>query len=211
MAEFAMNGPIPGALESRLSQSPCSTRRQNSSSRLEAMFDRISGDQRGVDRADRGADHPVGLDARFVQRLVDADLVGAERAAALEDQDDLTQRGLERTARPAWVRRFDRFVVEIAGLCHENHPLKRRRHWSQCAPRAGGYAGRRRAARAIRRQPHISCSSCLCIICSGKRSAETVRPAPWFRYATSARSCEFRPSCRRARERSERSSCWRIR
>ena len=49
----------------------------------------VAGDQAGVDRADRRADHPIGLDAGLVQRLVDAGLVGAERAAALQDEDDL--------------------------------------------------------------------------------------------------------------------------
>ena len=53
------------------------------------VFRFVAGDQRGVDRADRGADDPVGLDAGFVQRLIDADLIGAERAAALQHQDDL--------------------------------------------------------------------------------------------------------------------------
>ena len=52
-----------------------------------------AGDQRGVDRADRGADDPVGRDAGLVQRLIDADLIGAERAAALEDEDGLAERG----------------------------------------------------------------------------------------------------------------------
>ncbi len=54
------------------------------------MFRRVAGDERTVDGADRGADHPVGLDARFVQRLVDADLVGAECATTLHDQNDLS-------------------------------------------------------------------------------------------------------------------------
>ena len=51
----------------------------------------IAGDQARVDGADRGADDPVRLDAGFVQGLVDAGLVGAERAAALEDQHDLAR------------------------------------------------------------------------------------------------------------------------
>ena len=46
----------------------------------------VAGDQAGVDRADRGADHPVWLDAGFMQRLIDADLIGAERAATLQHQ-----------------------------------------------------------------------------------------------------------------------------
>ncbi len=56
-----------------------------------ALFGRIAGDQRGVDGADRGADDPVGLDPGFVQRLVNADLVGAEGAAALQHQDNLSR------------------------------------------------------------------------------------------------------------------------
>jgi hypothetical protein len=55
---------------------------------LKAPFRRIAGDDRRVDGADRNARHPIGLDARLVHRLVDAGLVGAERAAALQDQRD---------------------------------------------------------------------------------------------------------------------------
>jgi hypothetical protein len=43
----------------------------------------------------RRADHPVGLDPSVVQRLVDADLVGAQDAAALQHQHHLA-RGLPR-------------------------------------------------------------------------------------------------------------------
>src|SRR5216683_2127661 len=50
----------------------------------------IAGDQRGVDRADRGADDPVGLDPGLVHRFVNADLVCARRAAALQHQHRLT-------------------------------------------------------------------------------------------------------------------------
>ena len=32
--------------------------------------------------------HPIRLDAGFVQRLIDADLIGAERPAALQHQRD---------------------------------------------------------------------------------------------------------------------------
>ena len=49
-------------------------------------------DDRAVDRADRCADHPVGLEARLVHGLVDAAVVRAERAAALHHQDDLAVR-----------------------------------------------------------------------------------------------------------------------
>ena len=53
----------------------------------------ITGDQAGIDGADRGADDPVRLDAGLVQRLVDAGLIGAERAAALQHQHDLPRLG----------------------------------------------------------------------------------------------------------------------
>ena len=55
----------------------------------QTVFRRIAGDQAGIDGADRGADDPVRLDAGFVQRLIDAGLIGAKRAAALQHQHDL--------------------------------------------------------------------------------------------------------------------------
>ena len=55
----------------------------------QAVFRRIAGDQAGIDGADRGADDPVRLDAGFVQRLIDAGLIGSQRAAALQHQHDL--------------------------------------------------------------------------------------------------------------------------
>ena len=55
----------------------------------QAILRLVAGDQAGVDGADRCADDPVGLDAGLVQRLIDAGLIGAERAAALEDENDL--------------------------------------------------------------------------------------------------------------------------
>ena len=55
---------------------------------LQTPLRRIAGDDRRIDRADRHAAHPVRLDARFVQRLIDAGLIGAERAAALQHQRD---------------------------------------------------------------------------------------------------------------------------
>jgi hypothetical protein len=49
----------------------------------------ISGNQACIDRADRRADDPVRVNSVFVQRVVDTGLVGAERAAALQNQDGL--------------------------------------------------------------------------------------------------------------------------
>ena len=51
---------------------------------------RIAGDQACIDRADRRAHDPVRFNAVFVQRVIDARLVGAERTSALQNQDDLT-------------------------------------------------------------------------------------------------------------------------
>ena len=59
---------------------------------VEAMLDRIAGDDAGVDRTDRGADDPIGLDFRLVQGLIDAALIGAQRAAALQDEHNLPVR-----------------------------------------------------------------------------------------------------------------------
>ena len=53
------------------------------------VLDLVAGDQARVDGADRGADDPVRLDAGLMQGLVDAGLIGAERAATLEHQHDL--------------------------------------------------------------------------------------------------------------------------
>ena len=62
---------------------------QNSRSRGNAIGGLVAGDQRAIDGADRGADDPIRLDAAFHERLVDAGLIGAERAAALQDQHHL--------------------------------------------------------------------------------------------------------------------------
>ena len=57
--------------------------------RVHATFGRVAGDQRGVECADGNAGDPVGHDAGFMQALVDAGLVGAERAATLQYQGDV--------------------------------------------------------------------------------------------------------------------------
>jgi hypothetical protein len=56
---------------------------------LQAARRRVAGDQRGIQGADRGAGQPVGHDARLFERLVDAGLKGAERAAAAQHQREL--------------------------------------------------------------------------------------------------------------------------
>ena len=54
----------------------------------------VACDQARIDRPDRSADDPVRLDAGFMQRLIDAGLVGAERTTALQHQDDLAWHAL---------------------------------------------------------------------------------------------------------------------
>ena len=81
----------------------------------------VAGDQAGIDGADRGADHPVRLDAGLVQRLVDADLIGAQRPAALEDQDVLAElfRGPAQAA-----RRIGRDSLFCDGRSRRSRPLE---------------------------------------------------------------------------------------
>ncbi len=55
-------------------------------SRVHALVRRVAGDDRGVDCADRDARHPVRMQAMLRERLVGADMVGAERPAALQHQ-----------------------------------------------------------------------------------------------------------------------------
>jgi hypothetical protein len=87
---------------------------------------RVARDEAGVERADRGADDPVGLGAGPAQRLVHAGLVGAERAAALQHEDHLAFR-----ARPHPLRRVHSAVqppsiessapvIEAASSMHRN-------------------------------------------------------------------------------------------
>ena len=53
----------------------------------------IARDQRTVDCANRGADDPIGFYSGVMQRLVNADLVGPQRAAALHHQYHLSGKG----------------------------------------------------------------------------------------------------------------------
>src|SRR4051812_15449491 len=73
---------------------------------IQAVARPVAGDQPRVDGADRRADYPVGLDPGFAEALIDAGLIGAERAAALEDQDGLAHRlGAPRNVRVLFNRR----------------------------------------------------------------------------------------------------------
>jgi len=59
---------------------------------LHAVGGRIAGDQGGVDRSDRDAGHPVRMQIPLGQRLIDAPLIGAQGAAALEQQSNAVER-----------------------------------------------------------------------------------------------------------------------
>jgi len=53
---------------------------------LDPLGRRVAADQGGVDGADGNPGDPVGMQVGFGQRLVDAGLIGAQRAAALQQQ-----------------------------------------------------------------------------------------------------------------------------
>ena len=62
------------------------------------------GNQACVDCSYGGTDHPVWLNTGFVQRLINADLVGSQSTAALQHQDDLADvRRQDDTARTGLV------------------------------------------------------------------------------------------------------------
>ena len=85
---------------------------------LEAAVGGVAGNQCAVDRADRCADHPIRLDACLMQRLVDADLVGAQRAATLHDQNHLAGQG--------WgvACAVGALLLLLDRCCHDHVPLR---------------------------------------------------------------------------------------
>ena len=81
---------------------------------------RVPGDDCSVDGADRNAGDPIGMQVSFGERFVNAGLIGAERAAALQQQSDaLKRRTLVRhcTVGPACIRlRLARCDVPECGV-----------------------------------------------------------------------------------------------
>jgi len=57
---------------------------------LQPALTRIARHDRGIDGADRGPREPFGLVARLVERLIGADLIGTQGAAALQHQRHLS-------------------------------------------------------------------------------------------------------------------------
>jgi hypothetical protein len=70
----------------------------------DALLGRVAGDQGAVDGTDRDTGHPVGMKIGFGQCLVDARLIGTQRAAALQQKGN----PLEGGRRPRSVRRAAR-------------------------------------------------------------------------------------------------------
>src|SRR5436309_4934268 len=60
---------------------------------LDPLFTRIAGDDRRVDRADRDAGDPFRFEIKVTQGLIGAGLIGAKRAAALQNKHALRLRG----------------------------------------------------------------------------------------------------------------------
>src|SRR5437762_7052075 len=58
-----------------------------------ALVRQVAGDDRGVDRADRGAGDPVRPDAAILEGGIGAGLISAERAAAGQNQGDAVETG----------------------------------------------------------------------------------------------------------------------
>ena len=79
---FELNGPRTGALTA--SQNSC-----NFSTRFSGGFPAIKA---GVDRADRNAGYPVGMQVCLSKCLIDASLVGAEGAATLQHEGNSFER-----------------------------------------------------------------------------------------------------------------------
>ena len=75
------------------------------------VFRRVARNNRRVDRADGNAGNPIGLDARFAHRLVNPGLIGAERAAALQNERD----AIAALGAPAPRLRGRRDVIRKAG------------------------------------------------------------------------------------------------
>ncbi len=82
----------------------------------QAILRRVTGDQTGIDGADRCPDDPVRLNPGLVQRLIDACLIRSQRAAALKHQHDLTGK------RPAqWPEALPSSVIPY--IVHVTLPL----------------------------------------------------------------------------------------
>jgi hypothetical protein len=88
---------------------------------LQACLRRIAHDEGRIDRADRDSRDPVGQDGGLGQSLIDSRLVGAERAASLQQQGDALESGP--AARPMRLpMRFRRLSNPRSGHSQDSVP-----------------------------------------------------------------------------------------
>src|SRR5580704_15959277 len=69
---------------------------------IDAGIRRVARDDGGIDRSDRYAGDPVGMDIGFRKRLVDTSLICAERTAALQQQGNALKRQPPFRGREMW-------------------------------------------------------------------------------------------------------------
>ena len=108
--------------------------------RINATLRRIAGYNRRIDGANRDSGNPIGMQIRLGQRLINARLIGAERAATLQQQRDLFERDL-----PLWHGKP--LVVpcvaqrQAYGACALGRKSSRR--WIRLGPRRQPLSGER--------------------------------------------------------------------
>ncbi len=98
VGELGGEGPLAEQRRKRgiLPPRPIFHRRPEFAHPLDALLRRVARNQAGIDGPARGADHPVGLDARLVKRLIDPALIRIECPAALESENDLPRQAFLR-------------------------------------------------------------------------------------------------------------------
>jgi len=77
---------------------------------LDPIDDFIPGDNGAIDGSNRRADHPIGLDARFMKRLVGAGLIAPRRPATLHHQ-----------YHPAWKARLVYWLPRLVQNIGRSH------------------------------------------------------------------------------------------
>ena len=80
---------------------------------IDAGIRRVTRDDGGIDRADRYAGDPVGMDIGFRKRLVDASLICAESTAALQQQGNALERQPSFRGHEVWSMLEIHFVLSF--------------------------------------------------------------------------------------------------
>ena len=143
----------------------------------------VAGDQGGVDRADRDAGDPVGRVPHRREALVHAGLVGAEGAAALEDEDAILAL---RRRRPAARDRGGRCGPSRRGAPAGARGLLQWRQLSSMRSRRRSSPGQIRAPGAVPSVALRACSAPRRMIAPGISisSPSPIVPAAWARSCT---------------------------